>query len=81
MDDFVKNDTLFEYQCSPSLTKFERKQIHQLATTANLLHVSEGEGRKRRIVLKKIAPAKPLTDITNTEVNAPASLSFMFIII
>ena len=69
MDDFVKNDTLFEYQCSPSLTKFERKQIHQLATTANLSHVSEGEGRKRRIVLKKIAPAKPLTDITNTEVN------------
>ena len=69
VEDFVKNESLQEFHCSTALTKFERKQLHELATAAQLSHVSEGEGKKRHLVLKKCAAKRPLNDITNKQVN------------
>ena len=54
IDDFLQDETQNEHHCSPDLTSYERMKLHEFAEKAQLSHASEGDGKKRHIVLKKV---------------------------
>ena len=53
IDDFVKNPSKKEFHCSADLSTYERMLLHDLAEKLQLGHVSQGDGKKRHIVLSK----------------------------
>ena len=47
-----------ELHCSPEYNTYERMLLHELAEKAQLGHASQGEAKKRHIVLTKLMPKK-----------------------
>ncbi|XP_059090373.1 DNA-binding protein SMUBP-2-like [Tigriopus californicus] len=47
------------HNLSPELNSHDRMVVHEIAKSHGLIHESTGEGRKRHIVLKKLAPVPP----------------------
>ena len=74
--DFICNASQSVLHCSWDYTTYERMLLHELAEKAKLGHASQGEGKKRHIVLTKerllesnaeqqLEAAKVITDDTN----------------
>ena len=53
IDDFVKDSSAIDFHCSADLSTYERMLLHDLAEKLQLGHVSQGDGKKRHIVLSK----------------------------
>ena len=53
VNDFISDASQTVLHCSPDYTTYQRMLLHELAEKAKLGHASQGEGKKRHIVLTK----------------------------
>ncbi|XP_077549705.1 DNA-binding protein SMUBP-2-like isoform X2 [Haemaphysalis longicornis] len=63
-----------EHSFPSSLTAFERRTVHELAEKLGLVHISEGDGAERHIVLRKhhVRERGPDPCFSNTEQQKPS---------